>query len=354
MAYFIRIADTYRITPHSAVNIQEKLPAGTYAVKLDDSGYFVELIKDFKLPTRLYGDTNKHAKRIMDTFFDRPSSTGVFLEGEKGSGKTLLAKTIATKMLALGHPTLVVNSAFCGDGFNTFLQNIDQPKVVLFDEFEKVYNDNEDMNINSQERVLTLFDGVYPSKSLFIVTCNDSYRVDKNMKNRPGRMYYQLTFGGLDENFVREYAEENLHDKTNIDSIVSTSLLFRSFNFDMLQALVEEMNRYGETAQEAIKMLNAKPGDSKDSFDIKLFIGGKEMKLQRGYDTWHGSPLTGSVSFHYWPDGERNKHMTYTFEPNELKSISPESGEFVYERGEERCTLTRKKEEAYDYSHLVA
>jgi hypothetical protein len=349
MTYFIRLADTYRVTATSAVNIQEKLPAGTYAVKVDDNGYFVELIKDFQLPKRLYGDTESRAKRIIDTFHDRPNSTGVFLEGEKGSGKTLLAKTISAKMREQGHPTLVVNAPHFGEGFNTFLQAISQPKVVIFDEFEKVY-DEED---GAQERVLTLFDGVYPSKTLFIVTCNDSYRVDKNMKNRPGRMYYMLNFGGLDEDFIREYAIENLNDKTQIGSIVTAALLFRSFNFDMLQALVEEMNRYGETAQEAIKMLNAKPTNSKDTFDVTLMVAGKDVELPQGYDQWHGTPLTQDIVL-YWHSPDRKQSKNYMFETSDLKNIDTDNGTFKYENDKgESCVLKRKKFEVYDYTHLL-
>ncbi|HRZ82907.1 MAG TPA: hypothetical protein P5069_10620, partial [Candidatus Hydrogenedentes bacterium] len=43
------------------------------------------------------------------------------------------------------------------EAFNTFMQAIEQPLVVLFDEFEKVYDDQE------QQALLTLLDGVYPS-----------------------------------------------------------------------------------------------------------------------------------------------------------------------------------------------
>ena len=46
-------------------------------------------------------------------------------------------------------PTIVINAPWKGDKFNTFIQAIEQPCAILFDEFEKVY-DRDD-----QEKILT-------------------------------------------------------------------------------------------------------------------------------------------------------------------------------------------------------
>jgi len=94
----------------------------------------------------------------MRTFTDRSNSTGVLLTGEKGSGKTLLAKHLSIMGYDMGIPTIVINSAWTGDSFNKLIQDIEQPLIVMFDEFEKVYNREE------QEKMLTLLDGVYPQQ----------------------------------------------------------------------------------------------------------------------------------------------------------------------------------------------
>src|SRR4029078_12619167 len=65
--------------------------------------------------------------------------TGALMVGEKGSGKSLLAKLVSANSQEKGLPTLIIPRPWCGDMFNRFLQSIEQPTVILFDEFEKVY-----------------------------------------------------------------------------------------------------------------------------------------------------------------------------------------------------------------------
>jgi SpoVK/Ycf46/Vps4 family AAA+-type ATPase len=360
---FIQLNDTFRLAPTNAFKATAKLPAGTYTLKIDRDGYYLDRIQNFDLPKKLYGDCLKNVDRIINTFWDRPNSTGVFLEGEKGSGKTLLTKAISLKLIEGDVPTIVINEPHCGEAFNTLIQSIDQPKVVLFDEFEKTYQggslyQDEDDPVtkgNTQEKVLTLFDGVYPSKTLFLVTCNDSWKVDKNMKNRPGRMYYMLTFKGLDEGFIREYAEENLNDKTQVDSIVNISVLFGKFNFDMLKAMVEEMNRYSESAQDVAKILNTKPSSDESEFDIRLYIEGEEVKLHPGYDTFRGNPLTTEAIAVNGFSEDMKKHTRYNFKKTDLRSVDGSTGSFMFLNGQEqKIVLLKKKYEVLDWTKFVS
>jgi hypothetical protein len=265
MAYVIRFGSTYRIFSEDDISVTEKLPAKTYTVKKNEmSGeFYLEPIDSFVMPPKFYGDTEPKASRILKTFMDRKGSMGVHMDGVKGSGKTLLAKRVSDLALAMDIPTIVINNSYCGDEFNKFVQSINVPAIMLFDEFEKVYD------YNTQDKILTLFDGVYPSKKLFMITTNKSHMVNDYLKNRPGRIYYSFKFDTLEQNFVKEYCEDNLNDKAQIDSIVKYTNVFSFFNFDMLAAAVEEMNRYGESLQEVLEYLNIVPENkSSDTYTI--------------------------------------------------------------------------------------
>ena len=76
---------------------------------------------------------------LEDIFQGLGGKIEVLLAGEKGSGKTLLTKYISMEVAKQGIPTIVINQALHGERFNTFIQAIEQPCVILFDEFEKIY-----------------------------------------------------------------------------------------------------------------------------------------------------------------------------------------------------------------------
>jgi hypothetical protein len=347
MSYFLKSGNSFRVSTKEALDLHETLPVGNYTVKFNEMGnfFYLEKIEDFTSPSRIYGNCIKHTNRIINTFMSRPTTTGVMLTGEKGSGKTLLSKNVSIELAKQDIPTIVINTSYHGDTFNQFLQSIDQPCVILFDEFEKVY-DSED-----QEAILTLLDGVFPSKKLFMLTCNNKWRVDQHMRNRPGRIFYMIDFKGLDSGFITEYCEENLEAKEHISTIVSIASLFSQFNFDMLKALVEEMNRYGDTPQEALELLNAKPEfDSGSKFNIEVVHDGKEIKEHT--DKFEGNPLKAGgieIGFDTDPDSDDADYTYKVFSAETLVKLDAEKGVFVFEDKGTRVTLTRVVERTFSY-----
>jgi len=356
MTYFLKSGTRFNVSTKEAMDLHDKLPVGTYTVKFDKMAgcFYLEQIDGFEVRGKIYGDTTRNAQRILDTFADRTASTGVLLTGEKGSGKTLLAKMLAVKSAETAIPTIVINEPWCGEGFNSFLQMIEQPTVILFDEFEKVYDKDD------QEKMLTLLDGVYPSKKLFVLTCNDKWRIDSHMRNRPGRIFYSLEFKGLEQDFIIEYCEDNLNAKEHISAICKIASMFDQFNFDMLKALIEEMNRYNETPQQSLKMLNAKPEYSGDAkYKVTLQPKGLDIPEDMLETTeWTGNPLINRINLDYKvyeeekdEDGDRSWDWeNCNFSNSDLKQIDPQAGKFVFinELGD-RVTLSKVKERNFSY-----
>jgi hypothetical protein len=129
MTYFMKSGTRFNVSTKEAMDLHEHLPAGNYTVKFDKMAgcFYLEQIESFEIRGKIYGDTRKQSQRILNTFNDRTASTGVMLTGEKGSGKTLLAKLLAVTAAEAGVPTIVINEPWCGEGFNAFMQMIGQP-----------------------------------------------------------------------------------------------------------------------------------------------------------------------------------------------------------------------------------
>lgn len=371
--FYIRHGKIFNVTDKSSVDITHILPPATYTVKIDPfENFYFEKISDFELPAKLYGSIQKNADRILNTFKDRPETTGVLLSGEKGSGKTLLSKLVSKMAIDNGLITIVINTPFKGEKFNTFIQGIDQPKVIIFDEFEKVFDER------GQESILTLLDGVYPSKTLYLLTTNDPWRIDKHMRNRPGRIFYMFDFKGLEKEFIIEYTKDNLINQGNAAGVLTVSSLFNDFNFDMLKALIEEMNRYEETAQESVKVLNTRPDRDNAQFNVSLFFKGEKFPINDECSTWAGSPLAKPVTiFPPYSDPRKETvneddeddsfyekameilaggktsadHIIFTNE--EISNYNGEKQEFTYVKGDLTLKLCKVTPKVYNYDYLL-
>lgn len=235
----------------------DKIPAGTYQLGMDErtAEFYLTEVDAMETPEKIYGDAEKTVDRVYNTFSKREGSTGVLLSGEKGSGKTLTTKLVCNKAIEDGIPVILINAPFPGTLMSTFLNSIDHPVVLLIDEFEKVYKDKAGM----QDSLLTLLDGTMSARRLFLLTSNDKYGISSYMKNRPGRIYYAIEFDVLDEAFITEFANDTLNDVNHVDSLVQACRILGGVNFDLLQAIIEEVNRYNEAPVEALKWINAEP-----------------------------------------------------------------------------------------------
>lgn len=286
----------FRPVPISQTDFVKNLDVGVYTVNEDLMGLFFQHATDFGDPGRVYGNANARATRILNTFQEREGGLGVLCVGEKGSGKTMLSKIIAHRAgTELGIPTIIVNQPLAGDAFCKIIRDLPSA-VILFDEFEKVYPERE-----QQGQILTLLEGVYSSNKLFLFTANNQYALNQYMINRPGRIFYYFQYDSLEREFIIEYCEENLKDKDQISSVLTASMIIGKFNFDMLKSMVEEMNRYNESAKEVMGVLNIRPMESGVEYDELLILNGVEIDnddysilLDGEYDN-HNPTLSESI-----------------------------------------------------------
>lgn len=233
------------------VQTYKELPVNTYKVCFSPMfGFSLIIHDDMSTSEKIYGDTLKRAQKVLHTFeaFDR--NMGVILSGIKGAGKSLFARVLAEQGREKGLPMIIVDSAY--NGLSDFLTSIKQECIVLFDEFEKTFDDEE----GEQDSLLSLFDGVDNGKKLFIVTCNNYAALSEYFLNRPGRFHYHFTFGALDIKEITQYLEDNLIDaaKKYIPDIIRASVA-SEFTYDILRAVVFELNN-GYDLTETLRDLN--------------------------------------------------------------------------------------------------
>lgn len=225
----------------------DQLPPAFYKIEVHpELGFLLVQTKEIRLPREIFGakTTTMRAEKIMNTFTDRVNdgckNTGVLLSGIKGSGKTLLANDLCVRAVQSGMPVLIVSNAFNGSGFTSFIKDIEQPALVLFDEFDKVYKDNDDQN-----GLLTLFDGAGVINKMFVLTTNTN-SVSEFLLNRPSRIRYHYEYKKLPRETMVDYLDAKLVHKQHYDNVLMLWDMVHDLNFDILQSLVEEINRYGD------------------------------------------------------------------------------------------------------------
>ena len=257
------------------------LPVGNWLLQVDAKGsFFLKKQRDFVLPERLYGNLDATVNRFLNTFNKKPGNLGILLTGLKGSGKSLLAKKLCIDSKL---PVILITEAYVGTTFQSFLSSITQPCIVLFDEFEKVYKERFDIgnkdNANhtgSQEQLLTLFDGVFMSKKMFVLTSN-STMINDAFNNRPGRIHYKKDYDGLDEETIIEIIDDLLINKANKEELLNTCRMLMEINMDQLHTIIWEMNNYNETSKQVISLLNIQPAGLLFTVEFSFIHNGKRL-----------------------------------------------------------------------------
>lgn len=240
--------------------ILETIPAATYKVGFSmTEGFYLREVSDLKLAEeKIYGTNLDKVMKTLRAFQTSSRSIGAMFTGKKGYGKSLSLQLLSHKALELGIPSIIVTINV--PGLSDFLQSIEQEVVIIFDEYEK--NFSVDGGGETQEKMLSLFDGLAVSKHLYVISANEMSRVSEYLIDRPGRFHYHFQFEEPTPQEVFEYMSDKLKPEYQASAKSVMELAKRTkFNFDTLRALAFELN-LGYSLGEAIRDLNVSLNES--------------------------------------------------------------------------------------------
>ena len=268
------------IVPRST-KISDEVPQGTYTFFFDmQRGLWVESTADVPpVPHKVYGVSDERLQKVFRAYDRRSRNTGVLLSGEAGMGKSLFIRMIAAEAKRRGMPVFVVNADL--PGITDWLKKCKSNALVILDEFEKTFAsgtnriNHEEGEVPTQDKFLSLLDGIDDGKKLFVAAINDTWNLNKYMINRPGRFLYHFTFSYLDQASIIEFLEDNLKDKGQL-AFISTALIGHHINYDSLACIVDEINA-GEDPRETLQDLNLDREDSK-RYTCEMTIDGLTYK----------------------------------------------------------------------------
>lgn len=323
MMNIIKAGSRYQIYGED-LNTYDKLPVRSYDVAFHKmQGFFLVARPDLVVKEeKVYGNHKQRVQKVMKSFELCDRNFGVILSGQKGIGKSLLARLLAEEGISRGLPVITVTDYI--PGIASFLSSIEQEVIVIFDEFEKTFSKMNDQP-DPQEEMLSLFDGLDGGKKLFVITCNEVRRLNEFMVDRPGRFHYHFRMGNPTDTEIREYMEDKLQ-KEYWDEIARIINFSRTtgITYDYLRAIAFDLNQ-GYSLEDCLADLNIS-GATRNSYDITAYFADGSVYTIMNYSInlcdrsmdWVWLRSMSHISQH----NERNVH--FGFSPADIQLVNGE------------------------------
>lgn len=309
----VQSGDVFQVFGESLQTFKE-LPVGTYEVNFSKMmGFFLSTHNDLVVAEeKIYGSTPIKVEKVLKSFGQVERNFGVILSGKKGIGKSLFARQLAVRAKDYNLPLIIVSNYI--PGIANFLSSIEQEVIVLFDEFEKTFAKTEEMQ--PQEEMLSLFDGIDGGKKLFIITCNEVYKLNSFLLNRPGRFHYHFILGNPNPDEIKEYMMDKLKPEYHhyIKKLVGFSMNV-DLTYDVLRAIAFELNN-GYPFEETLMDLNISKEDS-PKYKIKVEFADGHVRIVDK----HRMNLYSSDKEYLWfntAGGNYKTSIRLTFSPSDV------------------------------------
>lgn len=284
---FLKLENTVKYVDADSVDdlkLSKEVPVGVWKLSCAKFvGFYLEETEIKLSHGKIYGDAQDIADHVAEAFEknDPNKNLGVLFSGEKGLGKTLTTRLVLEKFY--GKKPIIIISEYI-NGMTDFISNF-KGCVVLMDEFEKFTGgntDSEDENsLTKQESLLSIFDGnTGCSGNLFLLTVNNTYKLNENLKSRPGRMRYHYKFISENATVVRNYCNDNLNNKEIIEDVVETLGSAGFVSMDILSSFVDELNKFPDKKpSEVLKYFNIENENADENFraTFKVLWGDTEV-----------------------------------------------------------------------------
>lgn len=260
-------------------------PGMVYNIKVDSYTRVVSLEETtpFSMPSKVY--CTSRDKRFIDKVINsyklsENGFTGVMLSGLKGSGKTIMAKSIANDS---NLPIINIDKSIRPWALKVLVELLGDTNICfMFDELDKLLEDYDD------SALLQILDGAdTKGKHMILFTCNNEKYISEYLIDRCSRIRYWRKFDEMSPSLIMEVLNDKLNDKKEVESL--TDFIKDNFeicSFDNIASFINEVNNYPTTTFEELfedMNLTSKNGQIKPAKRNSRFIKSNE-KRSESYD----------------------------------------------------------------------